>query len=190
MLVELQGCNPFPNNRQFSSESLSIVTSKGDISEIRRSNILETIRCRIFDRYAGDLDVMIECSNAGYTNMKEDRPRRTFLGQCGLRSKGERRKSISLKEISCNKAPCAPMSSGNISFNNPPASGTHNFRIGHFEPTEHQPNPLQAAFLEYQIAELFRSFFLIRENNNLRSQVAALQDQVVNSTGRISNKKF
>ncbi|CAG8633424.1 9890_t:CDS:1, partial [Dentiscutata heterogama] len=96
-------------------------------------------------------------------------------------------------------------SSNNISFNNPSAPGTHTFRIGPSEPTEHQLNPLQIAFLEYQIAELKlqHSFviqennnlrsqlsFLIQENNNLRSQAAALQDQVEIQQVVISNKEF
>ncbi|CAG8795958.1 25620_t:CDS:1, partial [Dentiscutata erythropus] len=60
--------------------------------------------------------------------------------------------------------------SSNISFNNQSAPDTHNFRTGPSEPTEHQPNPLQIAFLEYQIAELkLQHSFVIRENNNLRS---------------------
>ncbi|CAG8762925.1 25456_t:CDS:2, partial [Dentiscutata erythropus] len=99
----------------------------------------------------------------------------------------------------------ASKSSSNISFNNPSAPGTHNFRIGPSEPTEHQPNPLQIAFLEYQFAELklqhslvvqennnFRSqlSFLIQENSNLRSQAVALQVQVEIQQVVISNKDF
>ncbi|CAG8632566.1 14013_t:CDS:1 [Racocetra fulgida] len=98
-------------------------------------------------------------------------------------------------------------SSANISFNNPSAPGTHNFRIGSSEPTEHQPDQLRVAFLEYQIADLkFQNSFVIQENNNLRSQlssfiqehnnlrsqVAALQDlvEVQQIAISISNKEF
>ncbi|CAG8774036.1 15475_t:CDS:1 [Dentiscutata erythropus] len=98
-------------------------------------------------------------------------------------------------------------SSGNISFNNPSAPGIHNFRIRLSEPTEHQPNPLRVAFLEYQNAGLTlqhssviqennnlrsRLSFLIQEINNLRSEVTELKDQmkVQEAALSISNREF
>ncbi|CAG8803068.1 1821_t:CDS:1 [Dentiscutata erythropus] len=81
-------------------------------------------------------------------------------------------------------------SSGNISFNNPSAPGIHNFRIGLSESTEQQQNPLRAAFLENQISCLALQHYsviqelhsrlssLTQENDNLRSEVAALKDQM------------
>ncbi|CAG8795875.1 6687_t:CDS:1 [Dentiscutata erythropus] len=79
-------------------------------------------------------------------------------------------------------------SSGSNSFNNPSAPGIHNFRIGLSESTERQHNPLRIPFLEYRIADLtLQLSSAIQENNNLRSQVAALQDQLVAVVSILNN---
>ncbi|CAG8688951.1 4172_t:CDS:1 [Racocetra persica] len=82
-------------------------------------------------------------------------------------------------------------SSGNISFNNPSAPGTHNFRIGSSEPTERQPDHLRIAFLEYQIADLkFQNSFVTQENHNLRSQHSFFIQEINNLRSQVTELQY
>ncbi|CAG8700576.1 7159_t:CDS:1, partial [Scutellospora calospora] len=74
----------------------------------------------------------------------------------------------------------------------PSAPGTHNFRIGSSENfTQHQPDSLRVAFLEYQIAELkLQLSFFIQENHSHRSQVVALQFQIAKLQLQVTELQF